>query len=145
MPADLTVQSILGLSNAFPEEERDWRFRQIKKPTDSKIKTLVQQQIAAAMEGKTGALFPSATAPRVVIGFLSSLRFPKKKREERIQLTPAKRRLPPPSNRASTKRIPIGLHRFEPFNWMSALVQFLLFLPGSWDLFSLIPRSFQPL
>ncbi len=144
MPADLTVQSILALSNAFPEE-RDWQFRQIKKPTDSKIKTLVQQQIVAAMEGKPGALFPSATAPRVVIGILSSLRFPKKKREERIQLMPAKRRLPPPSHRVATKRIPIGLHRCEPYNWINSLVQFLLFLPGSWDLFSLIPRSFQPL
>jgi hypothetical protein len=144
MPADLTVQSILALSNAFPEG-RDWRFRHIKKPTDSKIKTLVQQQIVQAIEGKTGALFPSATAPRVVIGILSSLRFPKKKREERIQLMPAKRRLPSPSYRVEPNRPPIGLHRCEPYNWMSGLIQFFLFLPGSWDLISLIPRSFQPL
>jgi hypothetical protein len=145
VPSCLIVQSILELSNAL-REEKELRYRQIKKPTDSKIKTLVQEQIVQALERKTGALFPSATAPRVVIGLLSSLHSPKKTIEERIRLIPPKSRAPRISCRAPpSKRVPIGLNRCEPYNWMSSLIQFLLFLPGSWDLFSLIPRSFQPL
>src|SRR5262249_29825225 len=136
---------ILELSNAFPEE-RELRYRQIKKPTDSKIKTLVQQQIVQAIERKNGALFPSATAPRIVIGLLSSLQAPKKAKGGRIQLLPTKQRAACSTYRTiPSKRIPIGLHSSEPHHWMNSLIQFLLFLPGSWDLFSLIPRSFQPL
>lgn len=142
MPTHLTLPAILALSNAFPED-REMRYRQIKKPTDSKIKTLVLQQIVQVIERKAGALFPSATAPRVVIGFLSSLHAPKKQREERIKLVPSKARARPAFRSSSNQRIPIGLRRCEPHNWINSLIQFFIYLPGTWELFSLLPRSFQ--
>lgn len=143
MTASFMVQSILGLMNAFPEE-RQFRDRQIKKPTDTKIKRLVLEQIAVGR--KTGALFPSATSPNVVIGLLSSLHLPKKSKEERNSLNSTRRLLPRRSILESpSKGIPIGLHRYDPCHWLNSLIQFLLFLPGSWELFSLVPRSFQPL
>ncbi len=146
VPTHLLVQSILELSNAFPQN-RESRYRPLlTKPTDLKIKTFVLQQIVQAIKRKTGALFPSATAPRVVIDVLSSLNLPKTKREERIQLIPSKPRPARPSLRsASSNRIPIGLSRCNSCNWINSLIQFLMFLPGSWELFSLVPRSFQPL
>jgi hypothetical protein len=102
------------------------------------------QQIVQAIERKSGALFPSATAPRIVVGLLSSLQNPKKTREERIKLIPVKPRPARASFRAAlSKRIPIGLSRCELHSWMNSLIQFFLFLPGSWELFSLIPKSFQ--
>ena len=139
------VHSILELSNGL-FEEKDLRYRQIKKPTDSKIKRLVLEQIVQAIERRSSALFPSATAPRVVIGLLSSLQFPKRVKEEKQKPLPRKSRFPRPLFRSvPSKRIPIGLCRCEPYNWINGLMQFLLFLPGSWELFSLIPRRFQPL
>lgn len=135
------VQSILGLTNAFPEE-RQFRDRQIKKPTDTKIKRLVLEQIAVGR--KTGALFPSATSPKILIGLLSSLHFSKKSKGERGSLIPNKRSLPRSSLlRSPSKGIPIGLRRCEPCHWLNSLIHFLLFLPGSWELFSLVPRRFQ--
>ena len=139
------VHSILELSDRLLEE-RDLRYRQTKKPTDSKINKLVLQQIVQAIEKRASALFPSAAAPRVVIGLLSSLHAPKKAREERPKQFSRKSHFPRPAFRgAPSKRIPIGLCRCELSCWINSLIQFLLFLPGSWELFSLIPRRFQPL
>ncbi len=140
----LKVQSILALSSGLPE--REMPAREFKKPTDTKIKSLVLQQIVQALQGKSGALFPSATAPKVVVGLLSSLQIPKKARQERVRQIQSKPRfLRYPPKPPGVKKMPVGLARCEPHNWINSLLQMFLFLPGCWDLCSLIPRSFQPL
>ena len=141
----LMVQLIIALSNMLPGE-RDASYRQLKKRTDSKIKTFVLQQIVQVLEKKAGALLPAATTWSAVAEMLSSLRFYKKREEAPILLIPTQPRLASPLLSAPSKRIPIGIRRCEPYHcWMNSLIQFLLFLPGTWELCSLVPRSFRPL
>ncbi|HSX37474.1 MAG TPA: hypothetical protein VLE95_01430 [Chlamydiales bacterium] len=132
MFSDLPILSIWPLSDSLQKQRREFHFRHIKKRVDSKVKMVALQQMNCVM-GRLGALFPSAAAPRVVMHLLFFVNRSKKIQKDRVKFLHVDQ----------TPRIPIGLKRCTAYPWMNSLIQFFLFLPGSWALFSLLPRSLQ--
>src|SRR3990167_9991501 len=122
-----------------PLPERKNPCPKSKRLTESKVEWVVLKHMERP--GRPGALFPSAVAPKIVLNLLSTMR------EGRIDFISCKRRTRQQVIRRPTalKYIPVGLRHCEPHSWINSLMQLLLFLPRSMDLFSLIPRSFQPL
>ncbi len=135
-----TVQPIQAIGDAY-REEKQLSSRSVRKPANSKVTGIVLPKISSS-EGQA-ALFPSATAPRIVIPASSvteseedpQSEYQPKRRSKRVRL-----------RREIGKEIPIGLKREDPLwsNMMNALMQFLIYLPGFVDLFYYAPRSFHP-
>lgn len=121
------------------DEPRE-RFR----PTDSKIRGIVLGQIQEVIQrvAGVGGLFSSTTAPPAI-----------------VELVDAHPPLPEShggkSNGKKKKKqgrggslTPIGLKRGEPaewVNWVNAVMQFLLHVPGFADLCYFAPKHFDPL
>jgi hypothetical protein len=140
------TQPVQATADSFREERRLPSV--LSKPTDSKVKGLVLERIAQATVVGRAALLPSATAPRIMVDLLAALAVPAiemARREQPIELMPRTRISKRPLvKRAYGKKAPIGLRRCEPHGWINAWIQFLLSIPTLPELFSFVPRSFEP-
>ncbi|MBM3183784.1 MAG: hypothetical protein FJZ64_00570 [Chlamydiae bacterium] len=120
-------------------------FRMAKEPTDIKIKSFVLHQIVRSLPTKIGALFPAEAAPRAVLRVLAAL-YGSFLGERKREVMSRKRRSSHLSKTYALgicSSLPVGLTRCDGCPWWNSLLQFFLFLPGTKDLCSLIPHSFQ--
>ncbi|MBX7066180.1 MAG: hypothetical protein K1X28_03005 [Parachlamydiales bacterium] len=103
---------------------------EVQNPIDSKVRGLVLEKI-----GQTkGALLPSASASQIISFLLPGFEAGKmesmqKKRKNKLRKTPLPR------------KTPIGLMPADPEGWVNALMQFILYVPGFAESFSIAPRS----
>lgn len=126
----------LSITPIFQVRERSAREGrlEVQDPTNSKVRGLVLEKI-----GQTkGALLPSASAPQVVTFLLPGFESGKmdsmqKKRKAKLRKTPLPR------------KAPIGLMPVDPEGWVNALMQFLLYVPGFAESFSIAPRCLFPI
>lgn len=132
-----------------PYRENSLQDRKRKKGTISKIKKLILEDIDLLLAKSHGALFPSSAPPQVVADMLFSMGISfinerqKSKNISYIDKFSGFQRNGLRRNK-SVKYVPIGLRAYESLPWMNSLMQFILFISGSDELFSFIPRSFSP-
>ena len=152
---DLFIVSLLSLiknflnmkTNAIPpidvfrdQVSKEKGNGQRKKPTDTKIEGVVLEKIAS----QSGALLQAVAAPKTVINLMSILAMGERGKEVEIApiLPEKKKRIR--SQKKKGRVAPLGLKRCKSHDWVNALMQFLLFLPQGSDLFSFVPRAFEP-
>ena len=117
--------------------------------TNSKISEVVLGRIGEAIQGKKTGLSLSITASRTMTDLLEALAIPAivegEKEAMRARFSRNRKRAKyPPWKRGFGRQIPIGLKSSEPYGWINAWIQFLLFLPGIPDCFFFAPRAFDP-
>jgi len=116
------------------------RKEKLRKPTDIKIQNLIMPRISLPAL-KEGSLLASATAPQVVIPAAQTIKEDGKcicfyrQHEPALML----RRSPA----VPSTYFPIGLVRCEPYNWINALMQFVLYIPLLREIFAYTPPSFR--
>lgn len=103
--------------------------------SDSKVRGLVLQKIGQTTKG---ALLPTSSTPQIVSFLLPESEGNKmdafqKKRKNKLRKTPLPR------------KTPIGLTSADPEGWVNALMQFILYVPGFAESFSIAPRSLFPI
>lgn len=97
----------------------------------------------------SGALLPTATAPRIMFNLLSAALAVSNVEEEEGEkeialMAPSRRKKRGKLRRVLRRVAPIGLKKAPPHDWINAWMQFLLYLPRTLELFSFLPRSFDP-
>ncbi|MBU6383861.1 MAG: hypothetical protein KGQ49_04995 [Verrucomicrobia bacterium] len=121
----LSVTSIVPIRERVRDEEQQSEWRQVR---DSKVQGLVLERLGHTI----GGLLPSACAPQIVQFFYSQEQG-HKKRKPKLRKTPMPR------------KTPIGLMPADPEGRVNALMQFILYVPGFADCFSIAPRSLFPI
>lgn len=132
----LATFPIESMGERTPNDQRNV----LSKPTDIKIHDMIMSRISLPVL-KEGSLLATATAPQIVLPASHCM-----KSDERYYLL--QRRRPALILRRAaalpTNYFPIGLDRCEPYNWINALMQFLLFIPLLREIFAYTPLSFRP-
>ncbi len=126
----LSVTPVLPVRRIEREEGR----LDMRKPVDSKVRGLVLDKICQTQ----GALLPSAAVPQIITFLLPGFEpyrreSMQKKRKTRLRRTPLPR------------KIPIGLMPVDLEGWVNALMQFILYIPGFAENFTLAPKSLSPI
>lgn len=119
-----SVTPIFPIRERAPDEEQKSEWRQVR---DSRVQGFVLERIGQT----TGALFPSACAPQIVQFFYANEGH--KERKNKLRKTPLPR------------KTPIGLMPADLEGRVNALMQFILYVPGFADCFSIAPRSLFPI
>jgi hypothetical protein len=127
---NVSVTPIIPSRERKPEEEAS----QQRKCGPSKVVECVLERISQAK----GGLLPSAMAPQIAIDLLPAFESVKGRRTSNPKRKSKLRKMP------LARNVPIGLRSTDPEDWINALMQFILFVPGFAELFFFAPRSFHP-
>lgn len=124
----------IGPISSIREQPRSEKKIERQRLIDSKVRGFVLEKIGQ----NKGALLPTASAPQVISFLLpgsepSKMNALQKKRKNRLRKTPLPR------------KIPIGLMPADSEGWINAFMQFVLYVPGFAESFSIAPRSFSPI
>jgi len=112
---------------------------QASRPVDSKIQDLVFSHIS---KHSPSMLLAADGTPSGVIDLLPGVSMPPEPKETLDYIKQERKLL---ERRKPNNHIPIGLKACAKFPPLSAILQFILFLPSFRDLFSFAPQSFTPL
>lgn len=116
------------------EKERESRHQE-KKAVDLKVQDVSSR--VSLPRVKESCLLGTAVDPsRQMIP-------PNGKMGYRVEWEPRRKKKKPGLSENSLQHIPIGLRRSDPYPWINALMQFLLFVPTCREILSYIPKSLQ--
>ncbi len=109
------------------------------KENKGKVIDLVLEHLANHRNPLKSSLLASATAPHVVLDFVSELPIQNKEKSN-FDLKKAKM-----TGASSSKSVlPIGISSCEYNGWINALMQFIIFIPSLSEMFAYTPKSLSP-